>query len=307
METVTSNKKIIAVVVTRNRRRLLERCIDYLQNQSREPDEILVINNGSTDDTENMLRSRGIHYITQENVGSAGGWYRGIQYALEDGFDAVWLMDDDGYPDREALNLLEQKLHSEVACVSSVVLREDKPTHFVFPFSVLDKNGLPVVFAFPRKIPTLKGLSRITNGGMYPFAHLFNGVLVSIEAVRQIGNINRDFFIYGEEVDYLFRLRKFGPVYSVLSAHHFHPDVRKRPYTPVKIYYYVKNTLILNKRYFNLVFVRNILTVVAALGRTTYRNGLFKALSYVAGRNAHTFYRAILYGLRGQIGKDYDG
>ncbi|MCL5276223.1 MAG: glycosyltransferase [Deltaproteobacteria bacterium] len=302
-----SKYKILAVVVTHNRNELLIRCIDYLQKQSRKPDHILVINNGSTDNTEEVLRQRGVHYITQDNVGSAGGWYRGIEYALEEGFDAIWLMDDDGYPDPEALNLLEQALHPSISCVSSVVLREDKPTHFVFPFSVLDKNDLPVVFTFPRKVPTLKGLSRITNGGMYPFAHLFNGALVSIEAVRQIGNINRDLFLSGDEVDYFFRLRKFGPVYSVLSAHHFHPDVSIRPFTPAKLYYYVKNTLILNKRYFNFVLLRNILTIVAALGRLTSRNGLWGALSYVAGRNAITFYRAILRGLRGQVGKDFDG
>jgi len=304
---MSTSKVILAVVVTYNRRELLERCINYLQKQSRLPDHILVINNGSTDDTEEMLKARGIHYITQDNVGSAGGWYRGIQYALKEGFDAVWLMDDDGYPDIESLNILEQALQPGVACVSSVVLREDKPTHFVFPFSVLNKNDLPAVFACPRKISSLKRLSKIANGGMYPFAHLFNGALVSTEAIKQIGNINRDFFIYGEEVDYLFRLRRFGPVYSVLAAHHFHPDVNSRPYTPIKIYYYIKNTLILNRRYLNLVFVRNILTIVAALGRTAYRNGLSEALSYLVGRNARTFYRAISRGLQDQIGKDFYG
>jgi GT2 family glycosyltransferase len=172
---------------------------------------------------------------------------------------------------------------------------------------VLDKNGLPVVFALPRKIHSLKGLSKIAHDGVYPFAHLFNGTLISMEAVRQVGNVNRDFYIYGEEVDYFFRLRKFGPVYSVLAAHHFHPDVNSRPYTPTKIYYYIKNTFILNRRYFNLILVRNILTVIVVLSRISLRNGLSEALSYIAGRNAKTFYRAILHGLQGQVGKDFNG
>ena len=297
---------VLAVVVTHNRRRLLERCIDYLQKQSRIPDAILVINNGSTDDTAQMLQARGIPYKTQDNVGSAGGWYSGVQHALEGKYDAVWLMDDDGYPDVESLQILEQALQPGIACVSSVVLREDKPTHFVFPVSILDNKGLPVIFALPRKIPTLERLSKISDNGLYPFAHLFNGALVSMDAVRQIGNINRNYFIYGEEIDYFFRLQTYGPIYSVLNAHHFHPDVSKRPYTPAKIYYYVKNTMILNRRYFNRAVVRNILTIIAVLSRTAYRNGLLTALSYVAGKNTRILYRAVSNGLHGHIGKDFD-
>ena len=85
--------------------------------------------------------------------------------------------------------------------------------------------------------------------------------------------MNREFFIFGDEVDYFFRLREFGPVYSVLAAHHLHPDVGNRPYTPGKIYYYVKNTLVLNTRYFNAVWLRHCLTILAVLGRTASRNG----------------------------------
>ena len=49
---------IIVAVVTYNRSILLSRCIDNILLQSRKPDEIIVINNGSTDDTEEMLYSK---------------------------------------------------------------------------------------------------------------------------------------------------------------------------------------------------------------------------------------------------------
>ena len=97
---------VLAAIVTHNRCDLLARCLDYLQAQTRPPDAILVVNNASTDGTVEMLEQRGIPFVTQENVGSAGGWHRGIQHALEHGFDAVWLMDDDGYPDAGALGRL---------------------------------------------------------------------------------------------------------------------------------------------------------------------------------------------------------
>jgi rhamnopyranosyl-N-acetylglucosaminyl-diphospho-decaprenol beta-1,3/1,4-galactofuranosyltransferase len=299
--------KIVAAVVTFDRRELLGRCIDHLQSQTRPPDQIIIINNSSTDGTVEMLRARGVSFITQENTGSAGGWRRSIQYAMDEGFDAVWLMDDDGFPHEAALVALEAAMTPDVVCASSVVLREDKPTHFVFPTPILDRSGLPVIFGVPRNVHTLVDLRAIASTGVYQFAHLFNGALVSVEAARTIGNVNPDFFIFGDEVDYFFRLRTAGKVISVLDAVQIHPDVSRRPYTPVKIYYYIKNSLILNARYLNAVPLRNLLTIVVALGRTANRNGLRAALSYPLGANAPVFYRGVVRGLRGVIGKDFVG
>jgi rhamnopyranosyl-N-acetylglucosaminyl-diphospho-decaprenol beta-1,3/1,4-galactofuranosyltransferase len=301
------NSKVLAVIVTYNRRALLERCLDMLNSQNRKVEAILVINNSSTDDTVEMLKNRAVDYITQENVGSAGGWRRGIQHALENDFDAVWLMDDDGYPDVNALAVLQEKLVENVSCASSVVLKENSPAEFVFPFPVLDVDGLPVIFKHPRKLHTLAELSKVAIDGVYPFAHLFNGALISVAAIRKVGNVNQDFFIFGDEVDYFFRLRSIGKVISVLDAHHLHPDVSQRPYTPTKVYYYLKNTLILNGKYFNAVFIRNMMAIVVVLVRTAKRNGLWMAFSLLAGSNAPAFYSAIIRGLKGKIGKDFNG
>jgi GT2 family glycosyltransferase len=299
--------KILAAVVTHNRCELLERCVDHLERQTRPPDQILIIDNASSDGTASMLHKRGITFIRQENCGSAGGWSRSIEYGLGNGFDAVWLMDDDGYPHAEALATLEVAMKPEVACASSVVLREDMPTHFVFPFAQLNGRGFPVIFGAPRKLVTLEELRKTAANGSYPFAYLFNGALISLEAVRKIGNVNKEFYLSGDEVDYLFRLRSAGRVISVLNAVQFHPDVSQRPFTEAKFYYYLKNTLVLNGLYFNSIPIRNLLAVIAVLGRTAKRNGLLAVISYLSGSRAPIFYLAILRGLRGKIGKDFVG
>ena len=299
--------KILAAIVTYNRCILLSRCIDNLQAQTRQPQGIIVINNGSTDGTVEMLERRAITYVSQENLGSAGGWHRCIQYALDNGFDAIWLMDDDGFPDVGALLALESAIVPGVACAASVVLREDQPMHFVFPFPVLDDAGLPVIMGTTRKLYTLSDLRATAGGGTYPFAHLFNGSLVTLAAVREAGNVNQDYFIYGEEVDYFFRLRRVGLVLSVLNAAHYHPDVTRRPFSPTKVYYYIKNSIVLNSLYFNAVWVRHAMLLASVLVRLASRNGLGFVVSLLAGRQAPTFYKAITRGLRGKVGKDFNG
>jgi rhamnopyranosyl-N-acetylglucosaminyl-diphospho-decaprenol beta-1,3/1,4-galactofuranosyltransferase len=299
--------KILSAIVTHNRSHLLSRCIDHVRSQTRPPDALVVINNGSTDNTLAMLAERQVDVITQANLGSAGGWHRATSHCQEHGFDAVWLMDDDGYPAPDALQRLEQALLPSVACASSVVVREDRPDHFVFPFPVLDRAGLPVIFAWPRKLPTLSALEPLCRNGCYPFAHLFNGALIASSAIKQIGCVNSDFFIAGDEVDYFFRLRKAGEVVSVFAARHLHPDVSSRPWISIKIYYYIRNTLILNQRYFNHVWLRHGMALVAALGRTAQRNGAGEALSYLAGTRLPLLLKAVHSGLNGRLGRDFHG
>ena len=94
--------KSLAVIVTHNRSELLKRCISSVMQQTLAVNEILVVNNGSTDNTISVLEDLGIKYITQDNVGSAGGWFTGLEYAIEHEFTHAWLMDDDGFPDSNA-------------------------------------------------------------------------------------------------------------------------------------------------------------------------------------------------------------
>lgn len=297
--------KILAAVVTHNRRVLLARCLDAIGAQTRPPDQVLIIDNASSDGTAEMLAERGIATILQDNVGSAGGWHRAIAHAQEHGFDAIWLMDDDGFPDSAALAALEQALVPGTACASSIVVCEDNPERFVFPFPKLNRSRMPVILGWPRKLRERPELAQVAASGRYPFAHLFNGALIALAAVERIGNVEPGYFMFGDEVDYFCRLRSAGEVVSVLDAVHFHPDVSGRPYTPAKVYYYVKNSLILHARYFDHAPLRNVLALGAVLARVARRNGIGSALSLVAGRDARSFYAAIGRGLSGRIGKDY--
>lgn len=298
--------RVLAGIVTYNRSKLLMRCIDALKEQVQPADGIIVINNGSTDDTSRILDEKNINYITQENVGSAGGWKKCINYALEQDYDAIWLMDDDGFPDKNALARLKPFLKKNIVCASSIVLREDDINKFVFPFPRLNKNNLPVLYSLRGKIPTLNKLKKLSSQSFYPFAHFFNGALIDIKAINKIGNVNDKFFMFGDEVDFFFRLRSIGDVVSVFSAKHYHPNVTQRPYTHQKIYFYLKNTIILNKKYMNYIWIRHLGAAITILYRTARRNGLAFAFSLVFGRHSYIFFKAFKRGLDGKIANDFD-
>lgn len=290
----------LAVIVTHNRETLLQRAVFHLKNQTINLDEILVVNNGSTDNTPKILEKLNVSYITQENVGSAGGWHAGIKYALKNNFDYCWLMDDDGFPASNAFELLQLNFPKGFSCLSSIVVREDQTDKLVFPMPRLNAYGHPVLRIGKRKIYRVCDLGAQS---IYPFAHLFNGALISMEAVREVGNINTGYFIMGDEVDYFYRLRSYGPVGTLVKSKHFHPDVTKRPYSKVKIYYLLKNTIINHQKYMNLPFLRNLALIPTVLLRTFLRNGFFFLFLFLFNKD-FIFFRALQKGFKGNAKRD---
>jgi GT2 family glycosyltransferase len=85
-------------VVTFNRKALLRGCLRSLERQTRPLDGILVVDNASTDGTAELLKDEFGHLrilTLAENSGGAGGFREGMRWAFEQGFDWVWLLDDD--------------------------------------------------------------------------------------------------------------------------------------------------------------------------------------------------------------------
>jgi rhamnopyranosyl-N-acetylglucosaminyl-diphospho-decaprenol beta-1,3/1,4-galactofuranosyltransferase len=284
-------KKVLTIIVTYNRLQLLKRCIQHVSVFSSLTD-ILIINNSSVDGTEQYLIENNIGHITQPNGGSSAGWWRGISEAQTRGYEYVWLMDDDGFPDKDALQILLASFTQDTVCVSSVVVKENAPDELVFGMPKLNKNGNLVLFSFKRKYGTLNELKKITYE--YGFAHLFNGALISVEVTGQIGNVTREYFLYGDEVDYFCRLRRAGKVFTQLNAIHYHPDVSQRNIEKARVYYFIRNTIILDKLYFDYRLLRDFFTVGIALIRVLRRNGFINFLTYLAGKN----FKYVFYGIK---------
>ena len=108
------NAHVAAVVVTFNRLDKLKKGIAAIRASDRRPDTIVVVDNASTDGTGDYLASIAsdpdIHIMSlTTNTGGAGGFAAGMERGYELGADFLWVMDDDCYPEPEALRrLLEE-------------------------------------------------------------------------------------------------------------------------------------------------------------------------------------------------------
>ncbi|MEO1084077.1 MAG: glycosyltransferase family A protein [Acidobacteriota bacterium] len=98
--------RISVVVATCNRAELLAESLDSLLGQARPPDQVLVVDDGSTDDTPRVLsRYEGrVQVLRCENGGKA----RALNLAMDHvNGDYLWIFDDDDFALPDALERLE--------------------------------------------------------------------------------------------------------------------------------------------------------------------------------------------------------
>ncbi len=225
-------EKAIAVVVSYNRLDLLIECIDALRAQTHKLDGILVVNNGSTDNTEDWLRSqRDIFHITQANLGSGGGFNTGINWAFKSGYSWIWCMDDDGYPKSDALEKLLVNQTGNISLLNCAVVNKIDKSSFVW------------------KTKKYKTIQEVNSKMIAGVGHPFNGTLIHRNIVEKVGIPKASLFLWGDETEYYYRIvRKHAiPVYTITESIHYHPPRSFQITTDWdfnnswKVYYYVRN------------------------------------------------------------------
>ncbi|MGZ4452088.1 MAG: glycosyltransferase family 2 protein [Nocardioides sp.] len=228
---MTEPRRIAAVVVTYNRLTLLQELLERLDQVS-ELDEVLVIDNASSDGTSEWLASldgavepddhRSVPVLARtltSNRGGAGGFHDGLAWAMERGADLAWLMDDDGLPDADCLaRLLEE---DDLDFWGPVVVDREQPERLVFPIRL--PGGTKVV----HELADVRRSASSTPGGRIDGIVIpFNGVLVTRALVERIGLPREEYFIWGDDHEYRLRAEQAGArIATVVDARVTHPAV----------------------------------------------------------------------------------
>src|SRR5262245_9773398 len=204
-------RETVAVVgVTFNRADLLSRTLDGLAAQTHEPDAVIVVDNASTDHTRQVLDAhQGLHLQRihmEENTGGAGGFRAGAERAYEQGFDRIWMMDDDVVPAPDCLAVL---MAEDEACLLSV--REDTSGQLVEKAATdFDLTHAWAVRPKRRMVETDYGDRKAMPARVEIHNIAFEGFLFRREVVDAIGLPDSSFFIFYDDVDFALRARRAG-------------------------------------------------------------------------------------------------
>lgn len=120
--------KTLIIIPAYNEAENIERVVDGLINGYPQYDYV-VINDGSSDNTEEICKSRGYNYISHPvNLGLAGAVQTGMKYALLKNYDAAIQFDGDGQHNPEYIAEMEKLIENGTNIViGSRFVTEKKP------------------------------------------------------------------------------------------------------------------------------------------------------------------------------------
>lgn len=216
--------RVAVVIATRDRCGLLRQSLAAVAGQSRPTDDLVVVDNASSDGTADLLATEFPHaevVALDRNFGSSGGYAEGIRTAVARGADWLWLLDDDSFPSPTALEEL-------LAALSR--LGGDSPPDLLCG-RVEWSDGAP----HPVNRPTVRRrdpavLVRAVRAGLLPVrAATFVCLLVSKEAVGRVGTPNPNFVYQADDIEYTARILRRGRGYYVPSSVVEHRTATKYP------------------------------------------------------------------------------
>lgn len=293
--------KLGIVIVTYNRRQLLERCLLALNAQNRLADKVWIINNASTDDTRQWLtewlpthmpNAEPVHL--SENSGGAGGFSEGMECAINDGCGWVWMMDDDAEPHADALGELLKIADNPDNIYGSLAVKGADTSWIT---TLVDQNH--------RIVDKAADVPRTARVQSLPFL----GFLIHSTLIRKIGLPDAGYFIAADDIEYCMRAERAGAKIFIAGKSLIdHPKsdryVARLPgrrliclkLPPWKRYYDTRNRLLIARKYYGIRIITQ--TIPGSFVR------LLAALWYEPRRLAQlwAFFAGMTDGLLGRKG-----
>jgi len=257
--------------------------------------DLIVIDNGSTDDSVRRIKERfpQIKLIeTNKNLGYAGGNNVGIKYAMDNKAGYVLIVNND----TELVNpYFVQEMVKK--------MEEDSSIGIMGP-RVLNLGGQvqDTILFTPRLLGCIKEsfdlrfeTKKLKDYNMLQRVEAVSGVcwLIKRRVIEEIGLLDEDYFMYAEEQEYCYRAKKtrwkimYFPVESIVHKKGPNDENKERIY---RQYVYARRNLILFlRKHFGfgqafllalLFLISNILKVV--LSRLTGRNRDFYNMSLLS-------------------------
>ncbi|MBC7511408.1 MAG: glycosyltransferase family 2 protein [Ferruginibacter sp.] len=220
--------------------------------------EIIILDNNSQDDSVEQLKKKipGIQvWGLKKNIGYAGAHKKAADYAINNNFDLLWILNNDVKVFQFTLSeFINAHSRNDNSLLGSVSLKEDGKTIQIGSGSELINNQVDLSIPYnqyggknyfetimkERPVSDLEGASFI----------------IPIEIIKKYGFLDTRFFLYGEESDYCYRLRNRFNIQSVIVPdarviHLASETFRLSPrLTFVKAYYNTRNSHLLHYKYF---------------------------------------------------------
>ncbi len=211
---------VASVTVSYNNKLTLKKHIESLLAQTCSLKEIIVVDNASTDGTQEMISALFGERITfiplLTNTGVAGGLTVGLKHAFKKGYDWFWIFDQDSVPVPSALEALIKVQR---------ILQPTDPIGILASLPICNETG--VIYEGwswhdrIRKIPS----SWQSQPVYFVDTVISSGSMIRREVIREVGYPREEYFIDFVDHEYNLRVRKKGFRIAVVTNSIIHHSI----------------------------------------------------------------------------------
>jgi GT2 family glycosyltransferase len=280
---MTAHPRVAIVIVIWNGRDDTLECLSTFRADGYPNREIIVVDNGSTDDSVAAIRAGFPDTVilqTGRNLGFTGGNNAGIQQALERGADYVFLLNNDTLVESDALEKLVEaaEANPDAGLLAPVIHNFDPPQAIWFSGSVVnlrrgtawhDNSRQPSREEMPYEVPWATGCA----------------MLIRADLVRRLGGFDDRYYLSWEDVDLSLRVRKEGHRLLVVpQSRIYHKGGQSgKNLNGIYNYYAVRNSLLLASKYSGRDYPRAAFSIVSGALRgglrfSSLRTGRFRLI-----------------------------
>jgi hypothetical protein len=214
--------RILAITLNWRQPLITLECIRALQAMQHPGLDILVVDNGSDDDSVPIFKEHHdlafeILELTQ-NVGFAAGNNYGLLVAMDRGYDFALLINNDAFAAPDMLDRLLMESESDIGILSPKIYYESEPNHIWFAGGRRQPYTLDLVDTGRGKVDHAKWM--ISHDVDYLLGAC---MLVNLQAARVVGLLDERYFFYFEDLDWSIRFTEAGyRLRLVPKAHVYH-------------------------------------------------------------------------------------
>lgn len=192
---MSAERSLSAAVLTHNAGTTIGEVLDGLDSQSVQPHSVLVVDNGSDDDTVLQCTSRRVQVIEQPNLGVGAGHAAALRTLFQSAeVEYVLMLEHDTVPAHTCVQNLVTVIDElvdrgdDVGAITCAVLHPDEDVDRI---ADVEAGRIDIALAPARRIT-------------------FNGLLVSWDTFARVGFPRSDLFVGQEDNDLFTRLRRSG-------------------------------------------------------------------------------------------------
>ena len=257
-----SVKTTLISVLNYNNFESTKKCVFSILDCSLKHVEIYIVDNNSPDNSYQKLKDlfKELKVVKSKfNNGYAAGHKIAVNYAIKNKFDFIWVLNNDLTVRKESLQkLLSAYELNGTGVFGSITLKSENPdvVNFgggctddikeAFDYNAYEDYLLDDYYKKTscRKVQSIEGSS----------------MLIPLEIIKEHGFMREDFFMYGEETDYCYRLKNLGiSSFVVPESVVVHKGAESfKNSNHLELYYRRRNILYFEKEHYKLSILKNI-------------------------------------------------